>query len=209
MKYMLVILNKKRHWAKLLKIEEMDPADEPLKTFLLVRIARGLGQSAEETDEWVSVSLALTPEVPLVYSEYILYLLPRWHGKPGEWQSWLQGQAQAGHWGDSGMPDELYAQVLWRVFQRIGNTDGLFFASPNLNWQKAWSGLEVCRSWDSSDVPFWKTVGVALALGTGDKKVLRQALEQLDGVFDTWVVASRNWAGVLNSVGNGSSRTAW
>ncbi|MCH8540623.1 MAG: hypothetical protein LAT58_07625 [Opitutales bacterium] len=175
-------------------------ADHLMTGVLRVRIARGLGKPKEETASLVKAFIEKHPSSSLLYVEWINYLLPRWHGQRGEWQAWLQSEAEADKWGNAGMPEDLYARILWRVYNRIGNSDGLFFGHQSLDWNKASRGLELCANWDIAECPYWKTVRVALAHGTNDRRIVVEAIQRLDGEFDSWVINSNAWARLIREI---------
>lgn len=160
---------------------------------LRMRLARGLEEPKDQTKELARQLLELHPESPTLYAQWLVYLLPRWHGQSGEWQDWLEKEKRSEHWGPEGMSDRLYARTLWEVYKMIGNSDGLFFGNDQLDWPKTLRGLDQLSHMDTPDLPYWQTARVNLSFGTNDRGMITQAIDQMEDIFDSWVIGSEGW----------------
>jgi hypothetical protein len=112
----------------------------PYWSSVMLRAAVGLETSKSEYDDLFKQGIQAYPDYVRYYGLRASYLLPRWNGKPGEWESDLSKSAdQIG--GDEG--DMLYARTVWdmqqsRVFDNI-------FKESKLSWERIDKGFAVIK----------------------------------------------------------------
>ncbi|MCX5770503.1 MAG: right-handed parallel beta-helix repeat-containing protein [Candidatus Hydrogenedentes bacterium] len=76
---------------------------------LLMEVARGLSYDLEKTEEVFKKGVALDPwHVPL-YERMVWYLLPRWHGEPGDMEAFVQ---KVGEETREEMGGRMYSQLV-------------------------------------------------------------------------------------------------
>jgi hypothetical protein len=103
----------------------------------LMRAALGLQVKRLQFDGIFDEAIKSEPGYETYYYRRAIYLLPRWYGREGEWESDLARQADK-LGGENG--DVLYAQVVWNLNQ-------LYFVTPfpdgNLSWKRVDHGFEI------------------------------------------------------------------
>jgi WD40 repeat protein len=99
------------------KAIKLDPNDPEIYE-LVVHIGQGGLYSRKEVDQAVEKCRALAPDYAPLYTTMAVYLLPRWHGEPGELEKWVDSVTEAG----TPLGDSLYARVAATVlrFERDG-----------------------------------------------------------------------------------------
>jgi hypothetical protein len=161
-------------------------------------LCRALQASPEKTLEVAEAGLKEFPTETTLYSAYCNTLLPRWGGEPGEWQKWLHAQQKDAKWPGGEMDPESYAMILSKMFKLIRNSDGPFFADPNLSWEKAKQGL--IRIMDKHpDSIYWKTITATLAWAAGDTDMSAKTLATMKGQFDAWAISYNTFGEVTGT----------
>jgi hypothetical protein len=174
--------------------------DQPEFWSNTLRIARGLQNSSEDTLKLAQQAVGKFPEEPSLYAATCVYLLPRWHGRDGQWQKWLKEQAEGLDQKENSMPSKIYAQVIWRVLRAIYDKDGPFFQNSHLSWPKTQEGIrQLIEQYPES--LYWKTVLAYVAWHAQDQKVFLQALDLMQGSFDSWAFASEDFHTALKWAG--------
>jgi hypothetical protein len=147
------------------------------------------GWDRERYSALVSEAIALEPEYHAFYDYQAYYLLPRWHGKEGEWDRVLRAHvARLG----SPLGEEIYARVLW--YLRETRVYGNVLEQAGASWPVAKAGfIEMQARWpDSLEV----TSTFCLLSGhAGDRAQCRKLFEQIGARFDTsvWRKETRFW----------------
>jgi len=83
-------------------------------------------------------AIHFAPRYQAYFFRRAYYLLPRWYGDDGEWESDLARSADriGGRDGDA-----VYARVVWCIQNCIGTTN--FFTENNLSWARIDRGFDV------------------------------------------------------------------
>lgn len=159
-------------------------------------VCRGLQAPVEIVRQATREGLKKFPQTPKLYSNYCVAVLPRWSGSPGEWQRWLKAQVTDERWKGGEMSDELYAQILWTIYEYIRDSDGPFFAGGDVSWEKMQRGLgKLCEQYPSSY--FWRTARVRVARSAGDRNAARAGVEALGGKFDSWACNPQEFMAIV------------
>ena len=91
-------------------------------------------------------AVAFEPTYTFYYNNKVVFLLPRWYGKEGDWQRFASESADK-LGGETG--DVLYARIGWRVHER-GVYDG-FLKDSGYSWPRIKKGLEaIVKSYPDS-----------------------------------------------------------
>ena len=102
-----------------------------------MRAALGLQANRLQFDGICDEAIKSEPDYETCYFRRAIYLLPRWYGREGEWESDLARQADK-LGGENG--DMLYAQVVWNMNQSYYLNP---FPDANLSWKRVDSGFEI------------------------------------------------------------------
>lgn len=102
-----------------------------------MRAALGLQAKRTQFDGIFNEATRSEPGYETYYYRRAIYLLPRWYGLEGEWESDLATAADK-LGGEQG--DMLYAQVVWNLNQLYYVTP---FPDANLSWKRVDRGFEV------------------------------------------------------------------
>jgi len=103
-------------------------------------LAMGLGLPKEEVRPLLEEGMKRWPDYYDLYFAEAVRLLPRWHGRPGEWESWLAELALD----EADLADEIYARVTWSLAHYYKNEQGVFKATA-VEWPRVKRGFEVMR----------------------------------------------------------------
>jgi hypothetical protein len=103
----------------------------------LMQAELGLQVKRAQYDATFAAATKAWPDYTTLYFRRANYLLPRWYGTPGEWESDLVNSADK-IGGEGG--DMLYAQVVWDMHQSIDSTN--MFQEYHLSWNRVKSGFE-------------------------------------------------------------------
>jgi hypothetical protein len=186
-------------FKKLEEARKLGGDKEPVYWTNLLTVGRGLQVPHNKMQEIVNEGLKHIPDNPGIYYSYCIAILPRWGGSVGEWQDWINAQNKDARWGGKEMDPALYAQILWLVFDYIRNSDGPFFASKKLSWEKAKTGLDqLCSKYPKS--VYWKTARARFAWVAGDTQTLRSSIAALNGSYDSWAVGPSDMSEMLASI---------
>lgn len=116
------------------------PRPVPLVYVGLLTVGLGQGWPREQMEALLERAVTLAPTYPDFYLQMAIYLLPRWHGKPGDWQRFAEVSAQRTK---SQLGMSLYARIFRCVYNYVGPEEALH---PNyLSWSKlreGWRELE-------------------------------------------------------------------
>jgi Domain of unknown function (DUF4034) len=150
----------------------------PVAWSVRMKVGLGLGMGKTEFKALFDDALRTNPDYSAYYYRRAMYLLPRWFGEPGEWESDLAKSADK-IGGKEG--DVLYAQVVWCIYETIGAGD--FFSANGLSWPR------VNRGFDGIEMNFPDSLEVIsahaiLAVLAADKQQARKCLNQTAGQVD-------------------------
>lgn len=120
------------------ELEEAKPAHSKCPDYYFVAQGIGPGQEWEREayDELCNEGEKLFPDNYALYMYKCYFLLPKWYGKEGEWEAYLDASADKFP-GEDG--DLFYARV-------VGNLDGMtgnIMRAPTVSWPRAKKGFEV------------------------------------------------------------------
>lgn len=149
----------------------------------MLQVALGLAMPRADYDKLFTEAVQAYPQYTAFYTRKANYLLPRWHGKPGEWEKFL-GQAADEIGGDDG--DVLYARVAWNTQDSpLRNV----FKESAISWERVNRGLKILESRfpQSACVRNQRAYMACLA---GDRDQARSQLTQLNGNADPSVWGS-------------------
>jgi hypothetical protein len=141
-------------------------------------IALGLSTEREEYERLFAAAIKTDPQYAIYYFRKCYYLLPRWNGSPGEWESFLTSAADR-IGGEDG--DLLYARVVWLMHETkfFGN----IFADNKLSWARTHKGFTVMnRRFPASFAA--KSEHAFLAYLWSDPTFARDILARLEGKVD-------------------------
>ena len=109
----------------------------PVYWSAMMRAALGLHANRIQYDGICAEATKAEPDYETYHFGRAIYLLPRWYGVDGEWETDLAAAADKVS-GEDG--DMLYAQVVWNLNQYYSITP---FPDGNLSWRRVDSGFEV------------------------------------------------------------------
>jgi hypothetical protein len=122
--------------TKVLQDARALPGRCPLYWSTWQRAALGLQMERSEYEALFRQSIREFPDYWYYYNTRAIFLLPRWHGEPGEWEMDLARSADS-IGGESG--DMLYAQV---VLCTYGYGSGInVFEENRISWERVQKGL--------------------------------------------------------------------
>jgi hypothetical protein len=143
------------------------------------QLAMGAGLSTEEAQKSFAEGAQRWPEYYDLYFAEAMRLLPRWHGKAGEWEEWLAEQTAEGN----AISNEIYARVVWSLTEYHKEGGGIFKATK-ADWGRVKLGFEAMRrrfpeSW-------WNLNAFAkMSQWAGDRTTALELIKDLEGHEDT------------------------
>ena len=157
------------------KIKEKDP----YLGIVALRVAQGEGPEKAEYDAILDEAYAAEPAFWRYDAKRAYSLLPRWHGKPGEWEAFaLKAAARP-----SGLGAEIYARIVLNLDDFYGN----IFDESDASWPKTREGLELMlkRYPDSLEIA---NEAARLAYLARDRDMAKAMFARLDGscVASVW-----------------------
>ena len=141
----------------------------------------GLGAERSQYDSTFEEATHAWPDYAHYYSRRAWYLMPRWYGTEGEWESDLAKSAERKGGGDG---DLLYARAVWcmhqcRIFTNI-------FTECNLSWPRVDKGFLVMEKQFPKSLAA-KSEHAYLAVLARDSTVARKQFDQIHGQMDLTV----------------------
>jgi hypothetical protein len=100
-------------------------------------VALGQGWSLTNYNRLFNEAIAFEPDYVFYYHNKVVFLLPRWYGREGDWQRFA-AEAASARGGAAG--DILYARVGWRVHER--RFYGAFQQDAGYGWSRMQRGLQ-------------------------------------------------------------------
>jgi hypothetical protein len=141
-------------------------------------VGLGLGYDLETMTKYFEEAAAVEPLYWSSYEGHALYLLPRWHGKSGDWERFAQ-QASDKIGGDEG--DILYSEICWRM-SRYYPADQ-FFKQNNINYRRIKKSLNLRGLKYGVSVHYLNAYCI-LAGGIGDKTTTKALMSRIDDQWD-------------------------
>jgi hypothetical protein len=166
------------------QIIENNPAEQVYPEYyaLMQTVALGQGWPREEYMRLFNRAIDIEPEYYKFYCRVAYYLLPRWHGKKGEWERFAEEQRQRK--GPGGAGDALYARIAWSMREYYDN----IFRDSAISWDIVASGYQyLIRQYPNSR--YLKSLYANLCWKAGDRFRLAQALPEAkaDPDMTVWV----------------------
>jgi hypothetical protein len=149
-------------------------------------IARGLEWPRDRADTLVKEAAALEPLYQHTYSTMAIFLLPRWYGEPGDWETFAQDTADriGGVEGSA-----VYNHIALRV-ANYHNNSRKYFETNDVNWRKLqWSFADREKLYG----PSLQSLNEMLRLceGVDDKTAARAFLKRVGDNWDQSVWRTR------------------
>lgn len=164
----------------------------PMGAFVQMTLARGQGLSRAEFNQLFEEAKSVEPQFWRHDVARAMYLLPRWHGAPGEWEQAAETEAER----RGGLSWESYARVV--SFQR-GYYKNVF-GETKASWARTRDGFDLMRQKypEALDI---LSVYCQLACLAGDQAVAQKLFAQLGNRADSgaWtdpaaLLRDRKWA---------------
>jgi hypothetical protein len=127
-------------------------------------------------------AIAHEPTYEAFYIAHAVYLLPRWHGRPGEWEAWLDQALPA----DAG-GDELYARTVWGIRRQL---DDDFWVEAAPSWERTRRGYASLVKAHPQSLEL-RSAFAYLAWKVEDRETARQLFEELGPSVDPEVWSGR------------------
>ena len=143
------------------------------------QLAMGAGLNNEDAKAMFKEGVERWPEYYDLYFAEAMRLLPRWQGKPGEWEEWLADQTAKG----DDLSNEIYARVVWSLLGYHEEGGGIFKVTK-ADWGRVKLGFEAMRrrfpdSW-------WNLNAFAnMSHWAGDRETASKLIKDLEGHEDT------------------------
>jgi hypothetical protein len=177
-----------------LKAADRLPTKDPEVYTALITVAMGLGWPREEMEAVFKKGVVIEPNYLQLYNAKAYYLLPRWHGEPGEWEAFAQEVADA-RGGEEG--DILYTNIgrseAW--------SEGVeFFRDTRISYARMKRGFEASLRrypnyvWEMNSFCYFACIA-------GDRETAKGLFNRIGGLWekDVWgqndkFVQWQNWA---------------
>ncbi|MEP6822467.1 MAG: hypothetical protein ABI946_08965 [Chthoniobacterales bacterium] len=152
---------------------------------IMQTIALGQNWKREQYERLFAEAIRIEPEYYDFYCNKAYFLLPRWHGRKGEWEEFAEQMRQ--EHGAGGVGDGLYARIVLSLEWTECDCGDLFRESA-VSWETTASGLEyLTRQYPESR--YLKNVYANLAWKLEDRVRLRRLLPEIkaDPDMTIWV----------------------
>jgi Domain of unknown function (DUF4034) len=100
------------------------------------KVALGEGWGREIYQQLFEEAIRTAPAFDNYYEAKAIYLLPRWHGRDGEWEAFADSVA---NWSPQPLGQQRYARIVWYV-QRY--TSENVFETTGASWERTKRGFE-------------------------------------------------------------------
>lgn len=161
-------------------LNEARPLKENSPYWWSVLLVTDLGLSTDRSqyDATFQEATRAWPDYTPYYDHRAWYLMPRWHGTNGEWESDLEKSTDR-IGGEKG--DLLYARVVWCMHQSHSYPN--IIKDSNLSWPRVNKGFEVIEKQFPNSLAA-KSEHAYLAVLARDGTVARKEFDQLQGRMD-------------------------
>lgn len=161
--------------AKLIKEAKKLEEQCPELWAVELRVALGQGWDRKRYDAVYKQAISISPQY-FYQSARAYHLLPRWYGKPGEWESDLLNSADS-LGGKNG--DLLYARVVWRMEGPFKN----IFKENNLSWARVDRGFAEMEDRFPSSL-YVTSMRAYMSVFGGDRETAKKYIDRLEGKVD-------------------------
>jgi hypothetical protein len=141
--------------------------------------------SRERYDSLFEAAVAAEPSYEQYYERKAYYLLPRWHGREGEWQRWAEQVADR-IGGEEG--DAMYARIVWLLVEYQG-TD--MFEDDGVSWERTSRGYQYLTRTYPNSLELQSQYAL-LATWTEDRDHARAMFERIGPRVEPTVWPSRD-----------------
>ncbi|MBE2180596.1 MAG: CPBP family intramembrane metalloprotease [Chthoniobacterales bacterium] len=161
-------------------LENAGKLDEQCPGWFEVAQTVALGQNWERSDyfDMVDEAIKREPTYGGYYTKVCYWLLPRWHGEPGDFEEWIAVQADSY---PEDQRDRQYARFVWMAdMMPVGGE--LVFRPGRLDWPRTKRGFEawLANDPDNLNVRFEYT---RLALLANDRETARAQFDITGGKY--------------------------
>jgi hypothetical protein len=157
-----------------------------------MNIALGQGWPKEEFEKLVTDATTFDPTFWHIHPVRCYSLLPRWHGKKGDWEAYAHKISNQ----PDGLGDETYARILMNISGRYGN----LFQESKASWPKAKTGLAILRKKYPESLEFLSQTARLATMGD-DRTLAASAFDEIGGRYleSVWrkperLIHFRTWA---------------
>ncbi len=161
------------------------------------RVARGKGWNRDEYDEMFDEAVELEPQYLDFYMNKAIFLLPRWHGNPGDWEEFAE--ASAAKFGEE-KGEVLYTMICWQISRFYSGKE--FYKQNQVNWPRIKTGF---IQWEKLYGPSYRYLNAfcLLAGAASDRKTTKILLQRIGDHWepDFWhekkyFEGYQKWAGI-------------
>jgi hypothetical protein len=177
-----------------LKSADRLPTKDPEIYHALVTVAMGLGWPREEMEAVFNKGVEIEPNYLQLYHAKAYYLLPRWHGEPGDWEAFAKEAADA-RGGEEG--DILYMAIARSQAWSEGSE---LFGNTRISYARMKRGFEAslrCHPnyvWEMNSFCYFACIA-------GDRETAKDHFNKINGRWEKEVwgqqgkfVQWQNWA---------------
>jgi hypothetical protein len=154
-----------------------------------LRVALVDGTSREQYEQLFAESVEAFPTYSTFYLVKGNYLLPRWHGEPGEWEAFAAASADKIGGLDG---DMVYAQIVWSMHD--ARYFGNIFQETAAEWPRVRRGFDaLCRRYPNSISAPSEYCYLAGFTPEGGRPLMRDLMSRIGGRIDlsVWKTADR------------------
>lgn len=148
-------------------------------------VALGQGWDREEYERLFADAVAVEPDYTEFYFSKALYLMPRWHGEPGEWERFAEESARR--------TAEIGGMGMYTRIARINSGYyGKLFKETRIEWAKMKQGfLDLEKRWPDS--PWILNNFCKYAAEAGDKETVAALLKRIGDkpMMNAWETVGR------------------
>lgn len=142
------------------------------------KVALGQGWDRELYLVMTDEGLRSYPTYGRIITNACYWQFPRWHGEPGDFESWIAEQANQA---PEAIRDRSYAQMVWLADLMRMSSD-IIFASGRLDWDRTKAGFAAILSEDPENLVV-RSEFARLALLAKDRTTAREQFEILGGRY--------------------------
>ncbi len=134
----------------------------------------------EVYDQLFEEAVSAFPTYTNFYTSRAYYLLPRWHGEPGEWEAFAAASADQVS-GEAG--EILYAQIVW--FMHDQRFFGNIFRESAAQWPRTENGFDaLCRRYPNSISTPSEYCSISGFAPSGARQIMRRLFSRLGNRVD-------------------------
>ena len=170
------------------------PTKDPEVYRALIVVAMGLGWPNEQMEAVFKIGVETEPNYLQLYHAKAYYLLPRWHGEPGDWEAFAR-EASDARGGEEG--DILYMSI---ARSQAWSEGAEFFRATRISYARMKRGFEASLRrypnyvWEMNSFCYFACVA-------GDRETAKNLFNKINGRWekDVWgqndsFVQWQNWA---------------